>query len=1256
MLYGSSPYLQKKFRGAFGPTGPTGFTGPVGPTGAHGGTGQTGATGPSISGMTNSSNVVITTFDDNVTTRVGSEIKGNDGDYYVFADGQNASDQVIDIFAGVSASVYDFGIEKYTVNTLNFRGLTTASRKPGLNIISINPPSALNTIPGGPKDIVIDYTLVGLPFLGLSGGSTGQLVVAHSANRFGGLTGTEYDVNSKTVNLQTINYGERVKYVRPVKIQSDSNNTTAGFYFYWYLDWEEAPTFVLNSFTDQLSVGQVVTNQIIVFKNADPAFAKAITIVVPPGITGKVATKYISTNSNSYVLGGGENNISWPLTYPPCFTEGLDVINAFYIEGIWHANYGMYNSGNEQISWNKTYNNCAGSIEIDDPVYDPVGLCCVGCSAGTSFVTVRSGCQSLVSSGNAYFFPHQNINYPGCTANGDPIGYCCYKNSNDEIVTHPSPVRSCDCLRISRSSNQTPWSHWTLFDNCNRAPGAVDCAAAYNETGSCCNGSGGCQDNKTRNECIAANGYWQGVGTVCGYTGSGNFLYQRCLGFNGATAGCCVNGNCTNRQRYGDSSITGCTGIYYGCGFTCGSFICEGEVGPTGGTGGTGPTGPPPPTQSNCPQCYDGSTFRVKKYNPVTGIFTGQYTELNIGDFFAGGIVAGVFRPSGTTCLGNADAFGGQLTGITFNGGDLANVGFNEATNPSHPLGLAGGLFNQLNNGNEKTAQYYRSFFDDRGYGFTLPKNSELPSGTVPLHCESWLLIVLPFPARIKPQLYENSISGIENYYADFYTNEPIEPDTSTVEFSSLTPTPVDKFQMYERKINLFTWSHGGTSHCFTLATNLKDGHIVTQGTDLIEPINCQAIGVNLRNDGFYGTLPKSHLGIPGTTYWGNSTTFDFCWGNQINPLGPCLENCWRAPCKRTRLGKPNLLTSNTGYWARNWGMYNCTRLFSSDAAEYYLRAGSGMYTELRSLYGATGHHPTFGFTANFRANGQHAKTTIAEGTSVYNRKYYTVEEMGATGYPQVSRWFVPSIDELSFIANQCVKHNLQEKIYNYQVNSSGLRSTTLGDIDSFSNSTNKEITFRLLGGAGGGVGGGGVGGGGNPTLGQGIPIGSAALGANGWVWSSTGCFDVGNTKQYIQATGGVPKTNDPTTVSVTGPDFYQVNTHQFTKAWALKFPAFDTETQSAPVSTDFKVKKGDDFYDKYELRLVRLIRCDQRYYGNEYNNTGYEICANRMWHIPRLTDGAIVNGTNANNEQYNASNFTSDPQWSSIIANIVQT
>lgn len=1158
MAYGSSPYLQRKLQGVAGATGITGNTGSAGPTGATGRTGNTGNTGPDISGMTLANGVFITSFTAGYPARYGTTIKGSDGDYYIFVDGSNIAAGAANVFSGVSFDTFPYNGQIYTTPRLRIRGITTGSQNGSLNLIKINSPV-------DSKEIEIIYNLTGLPYLGISSGTQGQLIVHRGGNTFAGLTGTNYDPATQTVNLQTLNYGERVHYVNATKSNVDSSSNNK--YYYWFIDWEKANTFVLNNYHSREVVGEDTVAQVVVIRNTPTAdVAKALTIIVPSGITSGVLTKFAATNDTSgFTLESGNYSISWPMTYPPCFSTGTDVINMVSFDGVWYANYGIYNSATDSVSWNSSYNNCDGSTNITDPTYEPVGLCCVGCSAGDSFVTIRSGCESYISRGEGYFFPGKNLSYSGCTGTNATVGACCYKNALGEITKHSSPVRACDCLRIAKNANAINfWSHWQEINSCYKNINAIDCTAAFNGNGACCNGAGGCEDNVSQTTCASSNKYWQGKGTVCSYQPTiGTAVYEIC---KTGTGGCCSGATCNNVS--GQSS---CVGSYYGCGHTCGEFSCT--------------TNPPPP--SICTSCLDNNqVFRVKKFN-TSGQFTGQYTDLRVGDFFAGGIVAGVFNPNGVTCIGNKTAFSGQYGGFPYSHYTDAEL--------TDPTNLGPVLFNYQNLGTEKTAQTYRTVYDPMGYGFTLADGN----GS---NCDSWLMIVAPWNARIDENYYstDTSTTGAVKFTTAPYTDNTVNLDNSQTSFASLNfdfNSTTNQFE-YSRTINTFTWSHGGTSHCLTIDDNL-DGLFASTGIG-----GCTLPGSNIAHDGCFGTLSVTKNGIAGSTYYGNTTSFDGC----ADVFRTCSD-CGDSPLARTSLGQSFLFTRNTGWWSRNWGLYNCSRLFGSDLAEYYLRSGNGLggslFSNLKATYGATGYA---GFTANYFHTGTTtAKTTIAEGCSVYNRYYYSSEQMKTSGYPQVSRWYVPSIDELGFIANQCVNINLQQKLYGYSGAATG------------------------------------------------IPIGSSVVGANGYVWSSTGCFDEGVTRQYIQATGGMPWTNsglEGEVISTSDPRYSQIQCNQFTKAWVMKFPEYNINTQLPPAVSDFKVKKAHDFDDRYELRMVRLIRCDQRY----YDNTSPELLRNRTWTIPRLTDSAICNGTNqpinGSISTYSSTNFNSDTQTQTIFRN----
>ena len=77
------------------------------------------------------------------------------------------------------------------------------------------------------------------------------------------------------------------------------------------------------------------------------------------------------------------------------------------------------------------------------------------------------------------------------------------------------------------------------------------------------------------------------------------------------------------------------------------------------------------------------------------------------------------------------------------------------------------------------------------------------------------------------------------------------------------------------RIVNMFTWSHGGTSHCITLDDNLNGSFFTSSSTTCDLGGVSNALNTRIHHDGSYGTLPISRGGVMGSTYWGNTTTFD---------------------------------------------------------------------------------------------------------------------------------------------------------------------------------------------------------------------------------------------------------------------------------------------------------------------------------------------------------------------------------------------
>ena len=536
-IYGSSHLGHLKYLGTTGPTGPVGLTGSIGPRGSIGPTGPTGATGSNISSMVlGSSGNIITVFADN-TQFIGPIVDPPGGAYSIFADAAVVSAGTVSIYAGLTYE--DNGL----IHKLQFRGITTASQNSNFSIIGIS---------GSPDNgtIKITYALANLAYIGISSGTTGQLVVQNSGNFFRGLTGTNYDKLNQTVDLQLSSYGERVKFVRPtIKDYTNPGGTGGdGVYVYWALDYDEANIFVLNSYTEEPDVDETVLAQIILVKSPPRSdTAKGITIVIPSGITS-TSTSFTGYAVTDNLAGGitfsiepniNSYNISWPLTNPPCLTNNLDVINMVSFDGIWFADFVVYNGSADPIDWSTVYNNCGSSQSSlrSNLLYpDITGYCCKACDPSGSFASTELVCQNM---GSEYLFLIDTNTDLACAGAGSTaFGVCCVQTQqNKELIFESSIKNSCQCSRSAQTSfGILPYKWVELSDTINLE--CIDCQNLFDKIGSCCDGTGICSQ-KTKTDCIVSNGFFgdEGVKCACPDTNPTQFV---CLkdGF-GTTGGCC---------------------------------------------------------------------------------------------------------------------------------------------------------------------------------------------------------------------------------------------------------------------------------------------------------------------------------------------------------------------------------------------------------------------------------------------------------------------------------------------------------------------------------------------------------------------------------------------------------------------------------------------------------------------------------------------------------------------------------------------
>lgn len=595
MAYGSSPLFGLNYTGK---TGPTGISGPVGVRGSIGPTGNMkfGATGPSITGITLNSNGIITTiFDDGQRFDTITKLIGATGNYYIPAD----ADVLSNTLSFIKGVCYYYNDGDSVQNVIHLRGLTTAA--PDVLKINIDQNNNIN----------VQYSIFNTAYIGISGGSVGQIIYNKPGDHQYGLTGTGYTTSNNSATAQIANYSERISILNPI---FEPTYAGGGFY-YWKIDSDVANIFKLIPWTnDPIASGVSVDAQMLYIKSpTNESVSKGMTIIIPNGITSsnKVTTLYATTEDLSIIpdIEDFEENISWPLTIPPCFTQNVDILNLISVGDVWYANFshlgftfgvagdivGDIDKVPTLLPLTEEMFDCARGNNI-------LGLCCPSNNTNP-FETIEVLCDGL-------FFPGLTLTDPCYVC--DDVGVCCITNPDGSITKIQEFISESECFNFANGLEYT----WTIKDNSIITVDQVNCSNAKQLIGACCDGNGGCTEI-AQSDCLSQNGTYQGDGVLC-QSGAGN----RCAIGTGA---CCLpTGGCTDNLT--PLQCTAQNGTYRGDGTSCSTIFCS--------------------TQTN--DCY----FPI--LNNV---------ELIPGTEFEGGIVVGVFNPNRTTCLGNT-AFAGLPAGL----------------------------------------------------------------------------------------------------------------------------------------------------------------------------------------------------------------------------------------------------------------------------------------------------------------------------------------------------------------------------------------------------------------------------------------------------------------------------------------------------------------------------------------------------------------------------------------------------------------
>ena len=220
----------------------------------------------------------------------------------------------------------------------------------------------------------------------------------------------------------------------------------------------------------------------------------------------------------------------------------------------------------------------------------------------------------------------------------------------------------------------------------------------------------------------------------------------------------------------------------------------------------------------------------------------------------------------------------------------------------------------------------------------------------------------------------ESCISLAQNENADSYYI-----------IASLVPVAVDENNnlvdqtQNSYKTDLFSWYGSGIAWGPLL-------NLTTYGLDDFTYLNKTYEAEYLK----YG---EGHYGITGENLDNiNSTTLQSCSSSLANGTDPIAK-----------LFAKNIKSSN-GLWHRNWGLYNTIRMISADNA-HHLQISKSPYFDYTE------------FNVGLTMTSVHALKLF--DNAKYDNSY------GLTANPeQLSDWYIPSHDELGFIAINCLSEN----------------------------------------------------------------------------------------------------------------------------------------------------------------------------------------------------------------------------------------
>jgi hypothetical protein len=572
--------------GLTGPTGNTGSIGGIGPSGPSI-RGNTGGTGPNLVNITkvSTSGYLRFNYTQNGVQFSETEILGNTGYAKVKLVGQtagNAGDFHL-VKTSVENALDSDG--NFPVDILTVRGFST------------NTPDYIKfEYSGGDPETVlkVSYNLINVGYIGISGGTYGNILQNLPGQFQYGITFTNYNEDENSIVIQHNNVQEGLNICRPTLIGTNIA--------YWKIDPSLASVFYMVPHGVSLGTNTQINGLIFFIKRPEYGnLSKGISLHFDSSFN-------IESSKIYYAVYDNDDDITSGITFASVFANNFDfdaitwqnesyfcpvstkfnVLNMISLGNRYLAIPAQYNSVSADTTTEVTETNYITTCYPFETPTTPIdsgtllgGLCCPSTCSGTIKESTLGGCMG-------FFIPTRTMASQSlCSRNGS----CCVLKNGQYTQTQKT---YCECMENALNATKIVWHPFeglkTSLDN-------FDCSDLLVgvDRGACCDGSGSCSEN-TQEDCQQSNYFFQGLGVKC----SGVNI---CAGGSG---GCC------------DSGITCSNGI------TASTCLSENKtyLG----------------DQKYC-QSYSCSADTIPCFQTISG-----FPELKQGDEFAGGIVVGLFN------------------------------------------------------------------------------------------------------------------------------------------------------------------------------------------------------------------------------------------------------------------------------------------------------------------------------------------------------------------------------------------------------------------------------------------------------------------------------------------------------------------------------------------------------------------------------------------------------------------------------------